>query len=181
MPKRPGDPRSLADGTRPQAEPRPGREANLSVACAVRGKRVRFVVGFCLPRTGDGPGSATRSEPQLLLRQIHPPSPMGAAAEGTRDCGPLSTSQRFALWIHRAPRRRRGAGRGTIAPAREGEREMKRRLLALTLAVALGAGATATAALASPQPPTNGGNGAGQSGQCTGPNADRPASCQSSR
>lgn len=36
-------------------------------------------------------------------------------------------------------------------------------------------------ASAEPQPPTNGGNGAGQSGQCTGPQVDRPASCQSSR
>ena len=34
-------------------------------------------------------------------------------------------------------------------------------------------------ASASPSPPTNGGNGAGQSGQCTGPQNDRPASCQS--
>jgi hypothetical protein len=34
-------------------------------------------------------------------------------------------------------------------------------------------------ASASPKPPTNGGNGAGQSGQCTGPAADRPTSCQS--
>ena len=32
---------------------------------------------------------------------------------------------------------------------------------------------------ANPSPPTNGGNGAGQSGQCTGPNADRPSSCKS--
>jgi hypothetical protein len=32
---------------------------------------------------------------------------------------------------------------------------------------------------ASPSPPTNGGNGAGQSGQCTGPQDDRPASCKS--
>ena len=38
-----------------------------------------------------------------------------------------------------------------------------------------------TPALANPSPPTNGGNGAGQSGQCTGPAADRPASCQSSK
>jgi len=37
----------------------------------------------------------------------------------------------------------------------------------------------ASAALANPSPPTNGGNGAGQSGQCTGPQADRPAACQS--
>ena len=34
-------------------------------------------------------------------------------------------------------------------------------------------------AYADPTPPTNGGNGAGQSGQCTGAAADRPASCQS--
>lgn len=39
--------------------------------------------------------------------------------------------------------------------------------------------ATASPAFASPSPPTNGGNGAGQSGQCTGPNDDRPSSCQS--
>ncbi len=32
--------------------------------------------------------------------------------------------------------------------------------------------------IASPSPPTNGGNGAGQSGQCTGPAVDRPHSCQ---
>jgi hypothetical protein len=37
----------------------------------------------------------------------------------------------------------------------------------------------APTAWASPSPPTNGGNGAGQSGQCTGPQDDRPASCQS--
>jgi hypothetical protein len=34
-------------------------------------------------------------------------------------------------------------------------------------------------AFANPSPPTNGGNGAGQSGQCTGAAADRPASCKS--
>jgi hypothetical protein len=38
---------------------------------------------------------------------------------------------------------------------------------------------SATPAFANPSPPTNGGNGAGQSGQCTGANADRPSSCQS--
>jgi hypothetical protein len=32
-------------------------------------------------------------------------------------------------------------------------------------------------AFANAPPPTNGGNGAGQSGQCTGNPADRPASC----
>jgi hypothetical protein len=35
------------------------------------------------------------------------------------------------------------------------------------------------AAMATPSPPTNGGNGAGQSGQCTGPQDDRPAACRS--
>jgi len=38
---------------------------------------------------------------------------------------------------------------------------------------------TAGPVSANPSPPTNGGNGAGHSGQCTGPAADRPASCQS--
>jgi pimeloyl-ACP methyl ester carboxylesterase len=35
------------------------------------------------------------------------------------------------------------------------------------------------ASWAEPSPPTNGGNGAGQSGQCTGAQDDRPASCKS--
>lgn len=39
--------------------------------------------------------------------------------------------------------------------------------------------AVAAPALATPHAPTNGGNGAGQSGQCTGAAADRPTSCQS--
>lgn len=39
--------------------------------------------------------------------------------------------------------------------------------------------AVVPATLANPSPPTNGGNGAGKSGQCTGKAADRPASCQS--
>jgi hypothetical protein len=52
-----------------------------------------------------------------------------------------------------------------------------------TMSTLLAAGALcvglAPAAWADASPPTNGGNGAGQSGQCTGPQADRPASCQS--
>jgi hypothetical protein len=32
---------------------------------------------------------------------------------------------------------------------------------------------------AAPSAPTNGGNGAGQSGNCTGPASERPTSCQS--
>ncbi|HEX6456983.1 MAG TPA: hypothetical protein VF009_10760 [Solirubrobacterales bacterium] len=54
-----------------------------------------------------------------------------------------------------------------------------RKMLAVglsTLALAL---AAAPIAGASPSPPTNGGNGAGKSGQCTGPNAERPSSCKS--
>ena len=50
---------------------------------------------------------------------------------------------------------------------------MKRTLAALALAAALILGA-AGAALANSPPPTNGGNGAGQSGQCTGNPDDRP-------
>ncbi|HEV8191689.1 MAG TPA: hypothetical protein VGP82_09425 [Ktedonobacterales bacterium] len=57
---------------------------------------------------------------------------------------------------------------------------LKRRIAAFVLAVLM-ALAVAGQALAAPAPPTNGGNGAGQSGQCTGPAAERPASCQSSK
>jgi hypothetical protein len=38
---------------------------------------------------------------------------------------------------------------------------------------------SAAPAFANPSPPTNGGNGAGSSGQCTGKASERPASCQS--
>jgi hypothetical protein len=53
---------------------------------------------------------------------------------------------------------------------------MKRFILvcAATAAIVLG---SAVPAFADPQPPTNGGNGGGQSGQCTGAPADRPAVC----
>ena len=54
---------------------------------------------------------------------------------------------------------------------------IRRTLIALAAAAALTL--TGSVALANPAPPTNGGssNGAGQSGQCTGPEADRPAAC----
>jgi hypothetical protein len=52
-------------------------------------------------------------------------------------------------------------------------------LVALALSFLLTVLGGATAALAQPSPPTNGGNGAGQSGQCTGPASERPTSCQS--
>ena len=53
------------------------------------------------------------------------------------------------------------------------------RAIGLATGVSRDALAAAAPAFAEPSPPTNGGNGAGQSGQCTGPQADRPASCQS--
>lgn len=53
---------------------------------------------------------------------------------------------------------------------------MRKRLVALVFAGALLLGA-ATPAFANAPPPTNGGNGAGQSGQCTGDPDGRPASC----
>jgi Spy/CpxP family protein refolding chaperone len=49
----------------------------------------------------------------------------------------------------------------------------KRLIIALAVAAALTIGTTA-AAWADASPPTNGGNGAGQSGQCTGNPDDRP-------
>jgi hypothetical protein len=54
-----------------------------------------------------------------------------------------------------------------------------RKLFAVALSTVALALATAPIAGANPSPPTNGGNGAGQSGQCTGKNAERPASCKS--
>jgi hypothetical protein len=57
---------------------------------------------------------------------------------------------------------------------------MRVKLLA-SVTVAIITLATAVPAFASPAPPTNGGNGAGQSGQCTGPASERPAACQSSK
>ena len=54
-----------------------------------------------------------------------------------------------------------------------------RKAMAGLLTVAALAVATAPIAGANPSPPTNGGNGAGKSGQCTGANADRPSSCKS--
>jgi hypothetical protein len=54
---------------------------------------------------------------------------------------------------------------------------MKKRIaVAVTTLGVLGTLAPAIS-LAAPKPPTNGGNGAGQSGQCTGNPADRPAVC----
>ena len=56
----------------------------------------------------------------------------------------------------------------------------RKRMAALLTTLALAAtAAIAPASLGNPKPPTNGGNGAGQSGQCTGAAADRPAACQS--
>ena len=55
---------------------------------------------------------------------------------------------------------------------------MKMRLFTLLVAVLMVMGMYAMA-VASPKPPTNAGNGAGQSGQCTGAASARPASCKS--
>jgi hypothetical protein len=55
---------------------------------------------------------------------------------------------------------------------------MARKTLAL-VGVVTALALTAAPAFANPSPPTNGGNGAGQSGQCTGAAADRPAACKS--
>lgn len=55
---------------------------------------------------------------------------------------------------------------------------MKRKVVAILVSGTLMV-VTATPTWATPSPPTNGGNGAGKSGQCTGPNDDRPSSCKS--
>jgi hypothetical protein len=53
---------------------------------------------------------------------------------------------------------------------------MKRILTSLALAALLTLG-SGLAAFGNAPPPTNGGNGGGQSGQCTGNPDGRPASC----
>lgn len=55
---------------------------------------------------------------------------------------------------------------------------MRRILAVVVLALGLALGGS-TLVTANPSPPTNGGNGAGQSGQCTGAQDDRPSSCKS--
>ncbi len=56
---------------------------------------------------------------------------------------------------------------------------MKRRACRAAAVSIITAGllAVSVPAFADAPPPTNGGNGAGQSGQCTGNPDDRPASC----
>jgi Spy/CpxP family protein refolding chaperone len=54
-----------------------------------------------------------------------------------------------------------------------------RKATAVLFALAVLGVAVAPVAAANPSPPTEGGNGAGKSGQCTGPNAERPSSCKS--
>ena len=58
-------------------------------------------------------------------------------------------------------------------------RTRKRMAVALTTLALAATSAVVPASLGNPSPPTNGGNGAGKSGQCTGKASERPASCQS--
>jgi hypothetical protein len=55
---------------------------------------------------------------------------------------------------------------------------IKRAVAVLVLSAAISS--FASPAWANPPPPTNGGNGAGQSGQCTGNPDGRPAPCPGS-
>jgi hypothetical protein len=54
---------------------------------------------------------------------------------------------------------------------------IKARKLAAVLFASAAFATAAAPAFANPSPPTNGGNGGGHSGQCTGNPNDRPASC----
>lgn len=53
------------------------------------------------------------------------------------------------------------------------------RLAAATFVLGIGLGVSTGVSGATPSAPTNGGNGAGSSGQCTGPASERPTACQS--
>lgn len=59
-------------------------------------------------------------------------------------------------------------------------KRLGKRVAAVLLATA-GILGVAAQAFANPSPPTNGGNGAGQSGQCTGSVYDRPAGFHTSK
>lgn len=54
-----------------------------------------------------------------------------------------------------------------------------RRMLVIAAMVGILSLLTVGVALANPKAPTNGGNGGGMSGQCTGDAHERPTSCQS--
>jgi hypothetical protein len=54
---------------------------------------------------------------------------------------------------------------------------MRKRILTILATALLTLGLLAGPAAADPTPPTEGGNGAGHSGQCTGDPDDRPAVC----
>jgi hypothetical protein len=68
------------------------------------------------------------------------------------------------------------AGRVRLRKRGDFVTRLRRLAVALGLAAVLTVG-SAAAAFANAPPPTNGGNGAGHSGQCTGNPSDRPASC----
>src|ERR1043165_6166979 len=77
-----------------------------------------------------------------------------------------------------------GAVAGSEIPSRDvdGKEDQPVKVKVVTLALgAMLVVSTIGSAFASPAPPTNGGNGAGMSGQCTGPASARPASCKSSK
>jgi hypothetical protein len=67
--------------------------------------------------------------------------------------------------------------RKTTAP-HQPSKEIAMRKLIICLATLTALFATATPAYADATAPTNGGNGAGQSGQCSGDPDSRPASCK---
>lgn len=66
---------------------------------------------------------------------------------------------------------------------RKGQSGMKRigRVVAAAALVAAGVFGASAQAFANATPPTNGGNGGGHSGQCTGSVFDRPAGCHTSK
>jgi uncharacterized membrane protein len=125
-----------------------------------------------LPRNGTSPRVAAE---RPMTRAMQGP----ALAALTRSQAFIPKLQRNGR--HRPPRTRDTAGcfsSPSFSNFVKGGESMRRSLVSAILAAALSL-AIAAPAFADPAPPTNGGNGAGQSGQCTGPQQDRPSSCQS--
>jgi hypothetical protein len=82
----------------------------------------------------------------------------------------------FSLSQAGGPTLRESAPRPAAPTADKEAERMKRAIVAAVIAAGITIG-TVGPAFANAPPPTNGGNGAGHSGQCTGNPDDRPASC----
>ena len=119
--------------------------------------------GAAAPSLRSSRGSPARPKPSardpaaIAICSRTPPRRVGSASRGSRSLRDTAPAARFELPTA-------GQGQGRKYPYVQGG--TMRKPVAAALAVAAFA-ASAVPAFANPSPPTNGGNGAGKSGQCT--------------